>query len=66
MAQGTITLDLKTGPTLALALRVVETGTELLDLIPDWNAAERRKLEARLVALADQIEAGLGLGQRDE
>lgn len=56
-------LEVTIGPTYKACMDILKLGCELFELIPDWHKAERRELELRLTALADQIEAGLRIGR---
>lgn len=64
---GNVTVQLRAevtiGPAFKTCLDVLKLGAQLFELIPDWHEAERRTLELRLTALADQVETGLRIGR---
>ena len=52
-SRSTIILEAEFGPTLRTALDVLDLARDLADFIPEWHAAERDELVARMEALAE-------------
>lgn len=51
-----VTIELRIGPTLLLALRTLDVVRASLELIPEWNINERCELESEARNLCKLIE----------
>jgi len=62
----TVMLKLKTDRSLRLSLGALMLLEEVMDLIPDWHAAEKEKVRRRGVLLTSEIRAELVLTGTNE
>lgn len=60
MAGGaTMTVELQSGPVLRACLAALESSRDVLELLPEWHAAERAELVLQVDALRREIELAL-------
>ena len=63
MASGEITIEVTAGPVLRRAMQVLDVASEVLDLVPEWNAIDRDKLQRRVDTLKDELQRQLARQQ---